>query len=310
MPRFSRALVTGAAGFIGSRVSRRLLEAGLEVIGLDDFSNSDESTVPPGVKFFRGSVTDPMIIRKAIDGVEVILHFAARIGTRASAVDFVGDGETNIIGTLNLLSQAVDAGVTRFIYPSSAAVYGAVGPGDRISEEYQLNPLAPYGVSKLAAEMYVSRICMANGIDFLVLRYFNVYGPGQKYGPYAGVITIFAQRVLNDKPPVLFGDGEQIRDLIHVDDVVNATVMAVESELSGEVLNIGTGKPCSINKLARLVITSLNSSLEPVHGSAIEEEIKYSLANPGRAKEILGFSARKNLDAGIHETITWIESTL
>ena len=295
---------------MGSKVSRQLLEEGLEVVGLDNLSNSDEATVPAGVEFFRGSVTDPMLVREAIDGVEVILQFAARIGTRASAKDFVGDGDTNIMGTLNLLSQAVDAGVKRFIYPSSAAVYGEVGLGVSISEGHEPKPLAPYGVSKLAAEMYVSHICKANGIDFLVLRFFNVYGPGQKYGPYAGVITVFAQRVLNDEPPVLFGDGEQIRDFIHVDDVVNATLMAVGSELSGEVLNIGTGKPCSINRLARLVITSLNSSLEPVHSSAIEEEVKYSLADAGRAEELLGFSARKILDAGIRETITWIESVL
>lgn len=295
---------------MGSKVSRQLLEEGLEVVGLDNLSNSDEATVPAGVEFFRGSVTDPMLVREAIDGVEVILHFAARIGTRASAKDFVGDGDTNIMGTLNLLSQAVDAGVKRFIYPSSAAVYGEVGLGVSISEGHEPKPLAPYGVSKLAAEMYVSHICKANGIDFLVLRFFNVYGPGQKYGPYAGVITVFTKRVLNNEPLVLFGDGEQIRDFVHVDDVVQATALAVGSDLRSEVLNIGTGKPCSVNRLATLVISSLNSPLEPVRNGTFEQEIKYSLADTRKAKELLGFFARKDLDAGICETITWIKSVL
>lgn len=285
-----------------------MLEAGLEVVGLDDLSNSDEATLPPGIRFIRGSVTDSAAVREAISGVDVVLHFAARIGTRESAADFVRDGDTNIMGTLNLLSLSVDSGVRRFIYPSTAAVYGEGGPGVRISEEHELRPLSPYGISKLAADMYVSRICKSNGIDYIVLRYFNVYGPGQKYGPYAGVITLFAKRIINDEPPLLFGDGDQIRDFIHVDDVVQATHMAVESNLKGEVLNIGTGKPCTVNRLATLVLTLLKSESEPVHTRAVEQEIAYSLADTRRAEKLLGFLAQKDLDDGICETITWIKT--
>jgi len=308
MVGFSRVLVTGAAGFIGSRVSNRLLEAGLEVIGLDDLSNSNEETLSPGVKLLKGSVTDPSVTREAIAGVDVVLHFAARIGTRESAAEFLRDGDTNIMGTLNLLSLSRDAGVKRFIYASTAAVYGEVCRGIRISEDHELRPLSPYGISKLAAEMYVSNICASIGVDYLILRYFNVYGPGQRHGPYAGVITLFAGLVMNNKPPVLFGDGEQIRDFIHVDDVVRAIILGMESSVRNEVLNIGTGIPCSVNSLATLILKSRASALEPVHTPAVGQEIAYSLAETGRAEKLLGFLAQKDLYEGICETVNWIES--
>ena len=288
MRTYSRALVTGGAGFIGSRLCAEFLAGGVEVVALDDLSNSDETSVPPGVELIRGSVTDPGAVRKAVRGADLVLHLAARIGTRESASDFLRDAETNVTGTLNVLASCAHAGVRRLIYPSTAAVYAEGAPGVPMAESHELRPTSPYGISKLAAEMYVSRICAASGIEHQVLRFFNAYGPGQKEGPYAGVITLFANLALAGKPPVVFGDGKQVRDFVHVDDIVTAAMLAAESEGSGHVLNIGTGTPCTVNRLAALIGEEAGSTLEPVHAPAAGQEIRYSLADTRRAEQLLG----------------------
>lgn len=135
-----------------------------------------------------------------------------------------------------------------------------------------------------------------------------MHGPGQRYGPYAGVITLFVNRILAGEPPIIFGDGAQVRDSINVDDVVRAVALAVESDITGKVLNIGTGNPCTVNELADMVLASLGSEVKPVHAPAVGQEIRYSLADTRRAEQLLGFTARKGLEDGIRETVTWLKS--
>ncbi|MBA3534576.1 MAG: SDR family NAD(P)-dependent oxidoreductase, partial [Ardenticatenales bacterium] len=220
------ALVTGGAGFIGSRVARRLLEAGWRVTVLDNLSMGTRETLPDGVNFVEGDVRDTDLVREVTRGVEAIFHLAAIVSIRASVDNFYQDAQVNLMGTLNLLEAAVRNGVPRFIYASSMAVYADAPTPTPISESHPTQPVSPYGIAKLAGEQYVLNLAQQFGFEGVVLRYFNTFGPGQSFTPYVGVTTIFIRRLLQGESLTIFGDGEQRRDFVHVVDVAAATVAA------------------------------------------------------------------------------------
>ena len=262
---YARALVTGGAGFIGSHLTRALLDQGIEIVVLDDLSVGKRENVPDGAKFLQGDVRDHRDVTRALENVDVVFHEAARVSIRSSIEQFHEDADTNLMGTLNLLRCCSDSSVRKIIYASSMAVYADSESPAPISEMYTQEPLSPYGISKLAGEKYCLGFSRESGIDCHVLRYFNTYGIGQGFTPYVVVITIFTHRLLNAEQPVIFGDGEQRRDFVHVSDIVAANLASLRSEIPRAVFNVGTGKATSVNEIAALLCERIAPGIRPRH---------------------------------------------
>jgi len=309
---YSRVLVTGGGGFIGSHLVDRLLGEGFEVVVLDDFSSGRVENLKhhfgrDGFVFVRGDVRDRDVVGRVVEGVDVVFHLAALVSVPVSVEDPVLVEDVNVGGTLNVLKACVDAGVKRFVFAGSCAVYGE-GCGVPRCEDDVLDPISPYGVSKLAGEFYCRVFYRVYGLETVVLRYFNVYGPRQVYGPYSGVISIFISRLLEGKPPVIFGDGSQVRDFVYVKDVVEANFLAMFSKNAvGGVFNVGSGRCTSINELAGLLIELMGVDVEPVYSDPRPGDIRYSCADIGRARKVLGFEPRVDLRDGLLETIVWFK---
>jgi UDP-glucose 4-epimerase len=274
-----RALVTGGAGFIGSHLARSLLERGLEVAVLDDLSMGREENVPPGAALARGDVRNAVDVERAVRGADVVFHEAARVSIRASVEHFYEDADTNFMGTLSVLRACAGAGVRRLVFASSMAVYADSDRPEPIAECHPAEPISPYGIAKLAAERYCLQLAAEAGIDCQVLRYFNTYGPGQTFTPYVGVITIFIRKLLAGEPIEIFGDGEQRRDFVHVSDVVQANLLALDGALPPGVYNVGTGRATSVNEIARLLRDRIDPSATVAHRPANRVELRNSIAD-------------------------------
>lgn len=300
--KFEKALVTGGAGFIGSHIASRLRKAGMAVAVIDDLSMGSLDNLPSGVEFHHGSILDPEAMKKALKGVDVVFHNAAKVSIRNSFDDIYGDTETNVLGTVNVLREAGRAGIKKFIFASSMAVYGE-GASLPVTEDGALEPISPYGAGKLAAEAYVAQLAKYYGFESVVLRYFNTYGPGQTLTPYVGVITIFINSLLQGRPPMVFGSGEQVRDFVYVGDVAEANMLAMKSAVNGAVVNVGTGRGTSVNDIASLLISRLGPGLEPVRAPLPMGEPKDSVADITRAKRLLGFEPNTRVEHAITEVI-------
>ena len=305
MVKYKRALVTGGAGFIGSNLSRALLEKGLDVIIIDNLSMGKIENIPKGATFVKGDILDESILKEIVPSVDIIFHQAAKVSIRESVKEFFNDANNNLMGTLNLLKSCCNSSVKKFIYASSMAVYADSESCAPIGEDYIQEPISPYGISKLASEKYCLSLAKEIGMDCIILRYFNTYGKGQTLTPYVGVITIFINNLLNGEPPIIFGDGNQKRDFIHVGDVVQANLKAMEWNGSKGIFNIGTGEPKSVNEVARILCKKINSDIEPVYGEEKKGELKNSIANLEKAKKELGFSPVGRFEEKIDEIINW-----
>lgn len=302
---YKRALVTGGAGFIGSHVTERLLALGVRVRVLDNLSVGVRENVPRGAELVIGDVRDAATVARALDGVDVVFHLAARVSIRASVDRFYDDAQTNVMGTLTVLQACAERKVRRFVYASSMGVYADAPSPDPIPETYPTEPISPYGVGKLAGEKYL--LCLAGvlGLEPVILRYFNTYGPRQGYTPYVGVITIFIKRLLAGEPPIIFGDGEQRRDFVYVGDVADATVLASLNDVAGEVFNIGTGRATSVNQIADLLCRKLNPSIRPEYAPEHPGELRYSVPDISKARRLLGYAPKGRLEEKIDEVIAW-----
>jgi len=305
----SSVLVTGGAGFIGSHIAEALLERGCRVTVIDNFftgSKQNLSGCMDGRNFslVESDIRDPDRLRSFMEDVDVVYHQAAVVSVKRSVENPALTHEVNVTGTLNLLGAALDAGVRRFVYASSSSVYGDT-PTLPKGESLPAVPLSPYGVSKLAGEKYCTVYHEAFGLPTVSLRYFNVYGPRQTAGPYSGVISIFIDRVLSGKPPVIDGDGEQTRDFTSVRDVVQANLLAAEREEAvGEVFNVAAGARTSINRLAATILKlSGRDDLELVHGPPRPGDIRDSLADISKAKRKLDYNPTVDLESGLDELI-------
>jgi UDP-glucose 4-epimerase len=294
-------LVTGGAGFIGSHVVARLLDAGHSVTVLDNLSVGTRERVPDDVRLVVGDVRDPMACADALRAVDAVIHLAARVTIRASLDGFVEDADVNLMGTLRLIAALDGAPVRRFVLASSMAVYADGVAGSTVSEEHDTFPISPYGVSKLAAERIASQVLPLHGIPLTVLRFFNTFGPGQTYTPYVGAATIFITRLLQGEPITVFGDGEQQRDFVHVGDIADGVV----ASLSGPAgtYNLGTGRGTTVNELARLIVERLAPGVEPTHAPAHAGELRYSVADISAARETLGYAPSRTLASHIDEVI-------
>ena len=305
--KYGRALVTGGAGFIGSHLVEELISEGLDVVVLDDLSVGSRDYVPEGAVFIEGSILDKKITGKAMDGVDVVFHNAARVSIRDSVKNFEVDAETNVMGTVNVLKCALDSEVEKIVYASSMAVYGDVDKLP-IKEDIQTKPTSPYGVSKLAGEGYCLNIGRENNMDVTVLRYFNTYGVRQTLTPYVGVVTIFINKLLSGETPVIFGSGEQIRDFVHVKDVARANILAMGENASNQVFNIGSGMGRTINEIAKILAEKINPKAEFSNGPPQAGEPSDSVADISKAKRVLGFRPMENIKDRIEEVIEWNRS--
>ena len=298
MKNLKKCLVTGGAGFIGSHLTKRLLNEGCRVTVIDDLSEGKWENLPkhPNLVKYKGSILDDM--SKLVDGQDVIFHLAALPRLQRSMDDPWQTYKVNVDGTLNLLLQARKHKIKRFIFSSSSSVYGSQ---KRLpfSEKMRPNPLVPYSLQKLIGEEYCKMFSDLWGLPTISLRYFNVYGPRMNPdGPYANLIPKFIKLISQDKTPTVNGDGRQTRDFTYVSDVVEATLLAAKSHLSGVVFNIGSGKSISVQEVAQVINRLMGKNIKSIHGPALVET-KASLSSSERAKRNLGWIAKVNLEKGL-----------
>jgi UDP-glucose 4-epimerase len=300
-----RTLVTGGAGFIGSTLVDALLRSGAEVRVIDDLSRGRREQVADAAEFALIDVADDgLVAAMAALRPEVVFHQAAQIDVRRSVAEPVLDTRINVVGTVNVLEAAVRAGVRRVVFASSGgAVYGDT---DVIPtpESHACAPTSAYGAAKLAGETYGSVFARLHGIEFVALRYANVYGPRQDPHGEAGVVAIFAERLLEGRDVVINGDGTQTRDYVYVDDVVEANIRAAETGSPG-VYNIGTARECDVSELFSLIAHAAGSSAGAQHGAEKPGEQRRSCLDVSRAAELLGWRPRVALEEGISRTVAW-----
>jgi len=303
-----RALVTGGAGFIGSNIVKLLLENSFEVTVLDNFSTGHEENLKPftQVKVIRGDIRDKKAVLEAIEGCGIVFHLAANIGNVLSLKDPLFDSDVNVLGTLNVLETARKAGVKKIVYSSSAAIYGEPKRMP-IDEEHPVMPDSFYGVSKLAAEKHCMCLAKIYDIDVVALRYFNVYGPNQRYDVYGNVIPIFATKLFNKEPLIIYGDGEQTRDFVNVADIAKANLLAAKSKKLRGAFNVGSGVGLTVNKLASLMQSICGIPGEVKHVPERKGEVKHSLADVNLAKKMLGYEPSVSAEGGLKEYIKWMQ---
>ena len=292
----TKVLVTGGAGFIGSHLCEGLIARGLEVRVLDNLSYGRREWVPPAAEFLEGDIRDPDTCRRAAAGVHGVFHLAAMSRSGPSQEQIELCTASNIVGTQNMLLAARDAGVKRFIYSGSSTYYGNRTPPHRESDPPDL--LNIYGVTKRVGEQYTLLFDEGFDLPSLVLRYFNVYGPRQpETGAYALVLGIFLSRRADGKVLEIHGDGRQRRDFVHVRDVVAANIAAYESNLRGEVFNVGSGSSLSVKELADLI------SPNQVHTEARKGDSMATLADISKIKAQLGWSPKISFTEGLKELL-------
>jgi len=308
---FSEILVTGGAGFIGSHIVDRLLDEGFKVRVLDNLSTGEKKNLAQhqnnkSFQFIEGDIRNFDLVKNTVKGVDAVFHEAALVSVTRSVENPLLSNEINVTGTVNLLKACVDAHVKRFVYASSCAVYGDTETLPN-HENLAPKPLSPYAADKLAAEKYAKVFHNVFGLETVSLRYFNVYGPRQKYGPYSGVISIFINRLLENKPPIICGDGEQTRDFINVKDVVESNMLALSKRKAvGEVFNISTGEATTINKLTETIQKIMDkTSLKPVHAEPRPGDIKHSYGDITKARRNLQYAPKVQLEKGLSELIKW-----
>jgi UDP-glucose 4-epimerase len=292
--------VTGGAGFIGSAVVRAALAAGHEVAVIDDLSTgSAEALDQTRVRLVVGDVRDAGLLDDILVATDAVFHLAAQVGNVRSIEDPRGDADRNIRGTIGLLEAMKRHGVRRLVYSSSAAVYGEPVTLP-IDEGHPCRPDSPYGVSKLAAEAYCLCYGRLYGWSVACLRYFNVYGEGQRFDPYGNVIPIFATRLLRGEPLTVYGDGHQTRDFVHVRDVARANLLALASGTSG-TFNVASGRSCTIEWLANEMVRLSGGASGITFAPPRPGEVRASEAEIGRARRDLGYSPQEEILAGLTE---------
>jgi nucleoside-diphosphate-sugar epimerase len=303
-----KALVTGGAGFIGSNLALALVARGHDVRLLDNFSTGHRANLEPlDAEVVEGDLRSYERVAAAVGGVEVVFHQGALPSVPRSIQDPLTSTAVNVEGTLNVLLAARDAGVRRVVFASSSSVYGDA-PGMPRRESQPLAPLAPYAVSKLAAEQYCMVANRVYGVETVALRYFNVFGERQDpLSGYAAVIPKFIRMMLDGQPPTIFGDGRTSRDFTHVENVVEANLAAaVEPAAAGRVMNIAVGSSHTLNELVSTLQGLLDSELEPEYGPPRPGDVSESLADVSLARELLGYEPRIEFEEGLQRTIAWI----
>ncbi len=301
---FKKALVTGGAGFIGSHLCRSLLDKGLEVVVIDNLTVGKKENVDSRAQLVIGDILDEKLIDSIIrDGVDIVFHEAALVTIRESFANFYNDAMTNIMGTLNIIRSSLKYDVEKIIFASSMGVYSDSSDHILVAENHTKQPIAPYGLSKLTSEEYLKHMTEDSQIDVICLRYFNTYGENQTLSPYVGVITIFVNRLLNGEQPLIFGNGQQTRDFIYVQDIVQANIKAMSSDMKFGIFIVGTGVGTTVNEIAELLCKKMNQAMKPVHKAPVLGELQHSVADISLIKKQLGYEPEFMLEDKIDSVI-------
>lgn len=297
-----RVLVTGGAGFIGSHLTERLLAEGEQVRVLDNLSTGKRANLPshPDLEFVQGDIRATGDVLAAVAGCDAIVHLAAVASVQASIDDPVGTHASNFVGTLNLLEAARTLGVQRFLYASSAAVYGDTAELP-VREDAVLKPLSPYAADKLASEHYLFFYAHKYGLLATAFRFFNIYGPRQDpASPYSGVISIFVDCARRNRPVAVFGDGTQTRDFVYVADLTEVLSLSLRSaRTAGHAINVGRGMECSLLDILREIERSTGKTIERHHEPQRVGDIHKSCANVARLQHLLQRVPQMPLGAGL-----------
>jgi nucleoside-diphosphate-sugar epimerase len=303
-------LVTGAAGFIGRSIASALLARGESVRGIDNFITGKRANVIglEAMEFIEGDLTDSETCARACEGVEVIFHEAALASVPRSVADPVGTNLNCVNATLNLLVAARAAGVRRVIYAGSSSAYGDT-PTLPKREDMLPNPISPYAVAKLAGEHYMRAFTRVYGLETVVLRYFNVFGPYQDpTSHYSGVLAVFCRRMLAGAQPTIYGDGEQSRDFTYIENVVHANFLAASApaeRVSGRMMNTATGSRITLNETFEILRELTGYRGSPAYAAPRKGDIRHSLADVGLAEELLGYKPVVDFREGLRRTVAW-----
>ncbi len=307
----AKYLVTGGAGFIGSHIAEELVKRGEGVKVLDNFLTGKKENITPffdRIELIEGDIRDYDLCQKAVEGVDYVLHQAALPSVPRSVSDPITSNEINITGTLNMLVASQKMGIKSFIFASSSSVYG----DDQRLPKKEGNegiPLSPYALGKLTGELYCKIFSELHGFNTVCLRYFNIFGPRQDpLSQYAAAIPNFVTKILSNKQPIIYGDGEQSRDFTYVSNVVEANLLACKAQnVSGEALNIACGSRTTVNGLVDEIKTNLNKNIPSDFIDPRPGDVKHSHADISRAEEKLKYKPLITFSEGLGKTISWYE---
>ncbi len=305
-----KILITGGAGFIGSNIADAYVEAGHDVLVIDDLSSGKRENAPGAARFVLCDIdSDTAVEAIRTFRPEIVNHHAAQINVRASVADPGFDAQVNVLGTIRLLEACRQNGVRKFLFASS----GGAGYGEQVrfpaDENHPTWPVSPYGAAKIAAELYLNFYRVQYGLDYTAMRYSNVYGPRQDPHGEAGVVAIFCERLLKGQTAIVNGDGEQTRDYVFVDDVVRANIAALEKG-GGRSINIGTGIETSVNTIFRTLRDLSGSSQEEIHGPPMQGEQRRSCLENLLALEELGWYPETSLEEGLARTLSFFREKI
>ena len=304
-----RYLVTGGAGFIGSNTVDELVRRGHSVVVLDDLASGKEENLAEfrnKITFLKGSINDLETLQKACHQADFVIHLAARTSVPRSVKDPIETNRINVDGTLNVLVAARDNKVKRVVFAASSSIYGETPTLPKV-ETMQPQPISPYGVSKFVGELYAQTFGRCYGLETVCLRYFNIFGPRQDPdSPYSGVLSRFATAFLDGTQPTVFGDGNQTRDFTFVENAVQANLLACEAAGAiGGVFNVGTNRAISLNQTLELLCGISGKTLKAIYEPAREGDIRDSLADISRAREVLGYEPTVFFEEGLQRTFDW-----
>jgi len=302
-------LVTGGAGFIGSNLVDAFVAAGHSTVVVDNLYMGRLENLNPKAKFYLLDIRAPEVAKVfEFEKIDVVCHQAAQMDVRKSVADPGFDAEVNVLGSLNLLQNSLKYGVKKFLFASTGgAIYGEQDyfPAD---EDHPTRPVSPYGVTKLTVEKYLFYYHQVHGLPYVALRYANVYGPRQNPHGEAGVVAIFTEKMLSGQKPVINGDGRQTRDFVYVGDVVEANLRALEYEKS-DIFNIGTGIETDVNTIFHKLNQIIGSNTPECHGPPKDGEQLRSVIDYTKAKKLLGWEPKVNLQRGLQATVDYFRSS-
>jgi UDP-glucose 4-epimerase len=305
-----KVVVTGGAGFIGSHVVDRLVQEGHEVAVVDNLSSGKRRNLNREAQFYKMDIQSSrleQVFRRVRPSV--VIHLAAQINVRRSVEDPIFDAQVNILGTINVLQQAVQHGTRKVIFASSGgAIYGEQNQFPA-PETHPTQPMSPYGIGKLAGEQYLSYFQQVSGIQFVSLRYANVYGPRQDPEGEAGVVAVFCQKMLAGEQPIINGNGRQTRDFVYVEDVVEANLIAMGKEVQG-IYNVGTAEETSVNDLFRILADLTASGWKELHGPAKKGEQARSVVDPSKIRQEWGWDPKVTLQEGLRRTVEYFRGMI
>ena len=306
----SSYLVTGGAGFIGSHLSEELVKRGHTVRVADNFVTGYRHNLRDGVELMEADLADPEAARRAVEGIDYVLHQAAIPSVPRSVAHPVESHRANVDGTLNMLVASKDAKVKRLVFAGSSSVYGDT-PTLPKREDMPHNPLSPYALHKQMGEQYAQMFTRLYGLETVTTRYFNVFGPRQDpTSPYSGVISLFIKALLEDTQPVIYGNGEQTRDFTYVGNVVDGVLRAAETPgVAGEVFNVATNGRVSLNELLAVLKKIIGSDAQPIYQPARTGDVRHSQADITKAQQMLGYQPTVGLEEGLRETVAWYRTS-